>query len=150
MLNFEMRVRAVAAHLTDSQEAGCSTHPPATKKPNMSTLTLTLKQKFADDIFSGDKTQEFREIRPTNANKYCEFDEDGELIAPKKYEAITFYVGKHEKDMPHFTIEVIETEINIFEDEETGELATFDHDGEEYIQSQVVYTLGKILNKHKC
>ena len=43
----------------------------------MEILTLIIKQKFFDEILSGKKTQEFREIRPTTQKKYCQLDADG-------------------------------------------------------------------------
>lgn len=112
-------------------------------------LTLTLKQKFADEIFAGTKDKEYREIRPQNAKKYCEFDENGDLTGAKPIKTITFYVGRHQKGMPYFTIEVLSSEIELFEDKD-GELIVYEHEEEEYIQAQIVYSLGKILNKHNC
>ena len=43
----------------------------------MEILTLIIKQKFFDEILSGNKTQEFREIRPTTQKKYIQHDADG-------------------------------------------------------------------------
>lgn len=40
----------------------------------MNILTLIIKQKFFDEILSGKKTQEFREIRPNTQSKYCRLD----------------------------------------------------------------------------
>lgn len=36
----------------------------------MNILTLSIKQKYFDEILAGKKTHEYREIRPTNAKKY--------------------------------------------------------------------------------
>ena len=36
----------------------------------MNVLTLSIKQKFFDEILAGNKTQEFREIRPNTSQKY--------------------------------------------------------------------------------
>lgn len=71
----------------------------------MKVLDLIVKQKFFDEILSGEKNQEFREIRPTTAKKYIRYvcggkeygdpgdlPEDGEVgVVPVKYDAIRFY-----------------------------------------------------------
>lgn len=72
----------------------------------MKVLDLIVKQKFFDEILSGEKNQEFREIRPTTAKKYIRYvcggkeygdpgdlPEDGEVgVVPVKYDAIRFTV----------------------------------------------------------
>ena len=45
----------------------------------MKTLTLVIKQKWFDLIMSGEKTSEYRELTPYNANRLSELDEDGYL-----------------------------------------------------------------------
>ena len=66
----------------------------------MEILQLIIKQKYFDEILSGTKTQEFREIRPNTQKKYCELDEEGYckevdgILIPRKYDAIQFSVGK--------------------------------------------------------
>ena len=68
----------------------------------MNILTLSIKQKYFDEILAGKKTHEYREIRPTNAKKYitylcggkeyptdAELPEEGEVeLKPIKYDAI--------------------------------------------------------------
>ena len=68
----------------------------------MKTLTLSIKQKYFDEILAGKKTHEYREIRLTNAKKYitylcdgkeyaadAELPEEGEVfVQPIKYDAI--------------------------------------------------------------
>ena len=39
----------------------------------MNILTLSIKQKYFDEILAGKKTHEYREIRPTNAKKYITY-----------------------------------------------------------------------------
>ncbi|HRY32097.1 MAG TPA: ASCH domain-containing protein [Bacteroidales bacterium] len=114
----------------------------------MSELTLVLKQKWFDAILQGEKKDEHREIRPRNANRYCDFEADGKLIGPKNYDTIKFFMG-YETDRPHMTVEVKSAEVVFFEDE-SGELITYEEDGIEYIEAEVVYQLGRLLNKHNC
>ena len=46
----------------------------------MEILTLIIKQKFFDEILSGKKKQEFREIRPNTQKKYCQLDAEGHPV----------------------------------------------------------------------
>lgn len=39
----------------------------------MNVLTLSIRQKYFDEILTGKKTQEFREIRPSNSSKYIRY-----------------------------------------------------------------------------
>lgn len=39
----------------------------------MNVLTLSIKQKFFDEILAGKKIQEFREIRPNTSQKYIRY-----------------------------------------------------------------------------
>ena len=48
----------------------------------MNILTLSIKQKYFDEILAGKKTHEYREIRPTNAKKYITY-----LCGGKEYPA---------------------------------------------------------------
>lgn len=113
----------------------------------MEILTLIIKQKFFDEILSGKKTQEFREIRPTTQKKYCQLDADGYcvekdgVLQPKRYDAIQFFVG-YNKDRASALVEVKDAQIELFEDE------NHTYQGEIYLAAQVVYDLGKVIEKH--
>ena len=118
----------------------------------MEILTLIIKQKFFDEILSGKKTHEFREIRPTTQKKYCQLDADGYcvekdgVLQPKHYDAIRFYVG-YNKDRASALVEVKDARIELFEDENHN-LIEYEYNGEPYLAAQVVYDLGKVLDKH--
>ena len=107
----------------------------------MEILTLIIKQKFFDEILSGKKTQEFREIRPTTQKKYCQLDADGYcvekdgVLQPKHYDAIQFFVG-YNKDRASALVEVKDAKIE------------YTYQGEIYLAAQVVYDLGRIIEKH--
>lgn len=118
----------------------------------MKILTLIIKREFFDRILSGEKTQEFREIRPNTQKKYCELDEEGYckevdgILQPRKYDAIQFYVG-YNKDRESALVEVKGARIELFEDENHN-LIEYEYNGEPYLAAQVVYDLGRVIDKH--
>lgn len=118
----------------------------------MKVLTLIIKQKYFDEILAGTKTQEFREIRPSSQSKYCELDEEGfckevdGVFIPKKYDAIKFYVG-YNKDRASALVEVKGANIELFVDE-NDEFIELEQNGEPYLAAQIVYDLGRIIEKN--
>lgn len=115
----------------------------------MSTLTLQIKREFLDKILSGKKKEEFREIRPNNSKKYIEYfdpgDGEGEDVRPRKYDQIQFFNG-YNKDRPELIIELKDAEIEYIVDKE-GNFVEYVENDETYVQSQMVYSLGKIISK---
>lgn len=117
----------------------------------MKILTLIIKQVHFDAILSGEKKQEFREIRPTTMNKYCQVDNEGFVVEKDgivqtiKYDAIRFYVG-YNKDRATALVAVKNANVEVFIDE-NDEIITFDHEGETFTAAQIVYDLGKVLEK---
>lgn len=113
----------------------------------MSTLTLQIKREFLDKILSGEKTEEFREIRPKNSKKYIEYiqAENDEDVQPIQYKQIQFFNG-YAKDRPEVMIKVKKSIIQIIEDE-NGEDIVYEEDGQEYVVAQMVYSLGKIISR---
>lgn len=126
----------------------------------MKELQLIIKQKYFDEIIAGIKKQEFREIRPTTSKKYINYlcggkeysnpDElpDGDVveIKPINYDAIRFYVG-YNKDRASALVEVTGATVEFFVDE-NGEDIVYEYKGEEYLAAQMVYDLGKIIEKN--
>ena len=112
----------------------------------MTVLTLSIKQKFFDQILSGEKTQEFREIRPKSEDRYCEFSADRQtLIGPKKYDQIKFVTGQFKGTRPFAIVEVAGAEIVVLVDEH-DEPIVYTEDGVECVACEVVYTLGQVLS----
>ena len=124
----------------------------------MKILNLIIKQVYFDAIIRGEKTQEFREVKPTTIKKLLQLDEEGfEVIdehgnsQPIHYDAIRFYVG-YNKDRDSALVEVKDAHCEIFVDEndepiewevinpKTGKT-------EYWCAEQVVYDLGKVLEK---
>ena len=118
----------------------------------MKILTLIIKQKYFDEILAGTKTQEFREIRPSSQSKYCELDEEGfckevdGVFIPRKYDAIRFYVG-YNKNRASALVEVKDANIELFVDE-NDEFILQVQDCIEYYKSQIVYDLGRVIEKN--
>lgn len=97
----------------------------------MNILTLSIKQKYFDEILAGKKTHEYREIRPTNAKKYitylcggkeypadAELPEEGEIeLKPIKYDAIKLLTGAYTGKRPYIIVEVKVAEAVILTDE---------------------------------
>lgn len=130
----------------------------------MKILTLSIKQKYFDEILAGKKTQEFREVRPNNSKKYiiyelngkrvfnpddipAEAEEQGELnVVPVKYDAIKFLTGEYKGKRPYIIVEVKDANIEFFCDEEGNDI-TYEYNGETYVAAQMVYDLGKVIEK---
>lgn len=112
----------------------------------MTECQLIIKQRYFDQIISGEKKLETREIRPNTANKYCEFDADGNLTGARKYDALRLFNGC-ETNRPTALVEVESAEIVLLEDE-NGELITYTENNQEYVAAQVDFYLGKIIETH--
>ena len=125
----------------------------------MKTLHLNLKKKWFDMILSGEKKEEYREIKPSivsllfdwrNVANTREFIVDTLLhnnedvlcwSCLKNYDTITFSNGmKSIDEVPRFEIEFEEIEIK------TGRTEW----GAEKFKLYFVLKLGKILNKQNC
>ncbi len=74
-------------------------------------LTLNIKDLFFQEILSGEKTIEYREIKQTTINKYTYIDQaDGKRYL-RPYDVIRFYVG-YNKDRDSALVEVTDTTYN--------------------------------------
>lgn len=113
----------------------------------MKTLTLQIKKEFLDQILSGKKKEEFREIRPSNSKKYIEYfnAEGDEDVKPKQVDRIQFFNG-YKAYRPEVIIEVKAAEIEYIVDDD-GEFIEYEENGEMYLTAQMVYSLGKIVSK---
>lgn len=82
----------------------------------MKFLQLTIKKKWFDMILSGEKTEEYREIKPHWITRLT--NQRGETARPQstwkinKIDAVCFYNGAYySKDLPNFAISVDSVEI---------------------------------------
>ena len=125
----------------------------------MKVLTLIIKQRYFDEILSGEKKVETREIRPNTASRYIEYfnPETGEAyaspdeIAPDapldarciKYDALKLCVG-YAADRPTALVKVTGAEYFILTDSD-GKDIVYTHKGREYVAAQIDYSLGDII-----
>lgn len=126
----------------------------------MKTLTLSIKQNFFDEIIAGTKREEFREITLKNRRKYFNYvcggkefkdendlPEEGEVgISPIKYDVIKFYTGAYKGKRPFAVVEIKNAEVQIITDEDGKDIVCIE-DGEEYLQAQMAYKLGKVIDR---
>ncbi len=119
----------------------------------MSNLTLSIKQQYFDEIKIGTKTIETRDLKPKNNKKYLLHDEndnvliseDG-IILTRSYKTITFLTGAYKGTRPKMVVEVVSSEVVLFEDEKGELILLKDENQEEYYASVIEYKLGKVLN----
>ena len=135
----------------------------------MKTLTLNLKRIYFDQILSGEKTHEYRDIFPENAKKFVYYtigdrtfaaDEElpteeecpGDIIPhPVKYDCIKFLTGAYSGKRPYMVVEVKDAQINFIKDENGEQIIVLDEaTGIEFFAAQLDYTLGKIMEKYDC
>jgi len=119
---------------------------------NMKILNLIVTQAWFDEIMSGKKKQEFRDIKPTTQKRYCEVDSEGYCkthngrIVPRHYDAIRFCAG-YRKDRDTAIVKIKKTQIDLVEDD-MGNLITDYYKGEEYYAALAIYDLGEILESN--
>ena len=126
----------------------------------MKILTLSIKQKYFDEILTGKKNVETREIRPSTAKKYivyecngkeyaadAELPEEGDIdVKPIQYDAIKLLTGEYKGKRPYIIVECKGAKVYFLTDDKGNDL-TYQYNGEEYIASQIDYSLGKVLEK---
>lgn len=124
-------------------------HPETGK--TMKVLNLAIEKQELDRILNGEKTQECREIHPSNLARYIELDEEGferededQTSVPIIYDAIQF-VTFDTPEPESAIVEVTGTWTQMFTREEDGELILYKYQGQDWIAEQVIYELGKIL-----
>lgn len=131
----------------------------------MNVLALTIKQEPFNEILSGEKKEEFRELRPTmycsrflvyrgDDNKVYKMASqvpDGIDCKPEivTYDAIKFITGEQKGKRPYMIVEVQDAQIEVITDEK-DEVITYEQDGMTYALAQMVYSLGDIIEKFNC
>jgi len=125
----------------------------------MNILTLSIKQKYFDEILAGTKKTETREVRPNNFKRYCRYlyegieyinideipGDDPVGIIPLKYDALKLITGAYNlPKRPYMIVEVEDAETFDIVDED-GNNRIYEVDGKEYAMVDIDYHLGKIL-----
>lgn len=131
-------VDTIIAKIVDGTIAGYAYNPdlqcleqqvvkqyPAYDTTGMKVLTLNIKKVYFDEIMSGHKTTEYRELKQITLNRYTYVDEaDGKRYL-RRYDALRLFVGYH-KDRESALVQVVDTT---------------------YANGMVEYHLGAILEK---
>lgn len=127
----------------------------------MKILTLSIKQANFDEILSGEKTQEFREVTPTTQKRYLKFSCDGKIYddfgdVPRdageieaefiKYDAIKFLTGAYKGKRPFAIVEIKDIAVDFITDENDNQVE-YEDNGKMYSLMDMTYTLGKILER---
>ena len=131
----------------------------------MKVLALTIKQQPFNEILTGEKTEEVRELRPTMyCSRYVVYrGDDGKVykmasLVPKgvdckpeivKYDALKLITGEQKGTRPYLIVEVKSAQIEVITDEDDN-VITYEKDGMTYAMAQIVYKLGKVLDKFNC
>jgi hypothetical protein len=74
----------------------------------MKVLTLNIKKVYFDEIMSGKKKIEYRELKQTTLNKYTYIDESDGKRYLRRYDALRLFVGYH-KDRESALVQVTDT-----------------------------------------
>jgi len=74
----------------------------------MKVLTLNIKKVYFDEIMSGKKKIEYRELKQTTLNKYTYLDESDGKRYLRRYDALRLFVGYH-KDRESALVQVTDT-----------------------------------------
>ncbi|MDR0754886.1 MAG: ASCH domain-containing protein [Prevotellaceae bacterium] len=141
-------------------------------KKDMKILTLSIKQKYFDEILAGTKKVETREITPLNSHKYGvyviyegdkavaelkttkELEEYGsestaeEFVfefVPKKYDALKLITGAYNLPKRPYMIVEVKDENLFWEADEDGNQITYELNNITYVMTIIDYTLGKVL-----
>ena len=113
----------------------------------MTQLYLTIKKVWLDQILSGKKKKEYRDIKPGLQSRYLQLDKDGYCIKkngeflPREYDQILFKCGEQ-----RVIVEVLGAKVNILRDNK-GKVIFHEKGNDRFYAAQVVYDLGKILQR---
>lgn len=125
----------------------------------MNILTLSIKQKYFDEILAGTKTVERREIRPSNVEKYVSFicdgkeyereedvpDGDSEVtVKAKLYDRLKLVTGEYKGKRPYIIIEVKDSRVEFLFDK-NGDFVMATEKGKEYAIAHIEFELGNIV-----
>lgn len=114
----------------------------------MNELTLTVTREDYDEILNGRRTEIYQEVTPYNVKQLLQRDDHGKIVRneygnsePIQYKYIRFCTGVG-PERESFKILVKGAYTVLLADEETDELITINHDGQEFISEEVTYELG--------
>lgn len=129
----------------------------------MKVLTLSIKRKPFDDILSGKKDFERREIRPSNVTNYVSFIVDGKeyekeedvpegdsevMVKAKSYDRLKLVTGEYKGKRPYLIVEIKDARVEFLYDE-NGDFIIGMEKGKEYAIAHIVFELGNIVETFK-
>lgn len=129
----------------------------------MNVLTLSIRQKPFDDILSGKKDFERREIKPSNVINYVSFVVDGKeyekeedvpegdsevMVKAKSYDRLKLVTGEYKGKRPYLVVEVKDAHVEFLYDE-NGDFIIGTEKGKEYAIAHIVFELGNIVETFK-
>ena len=129
----------------------------------MKELKLEIKQKPFDDILSGKKDFERREITPKNVVDYVSFVVDGKeyekeedipegdsevMVKAKSYDRLKLVTGEYKGKRPYLIIEVKDARVEFLYDE-NGDFIISKKGGKEYALAYIIFELGNIAETFK-
>ena len=96
----------MAGRTSDEQET-----PRCFNTKGLNVLTLNIRKANLDEIISGDKKIERRDLKQTNLNKYTYIDESDNKRYLRRYDALRLNVG-NDKNRESAIVEIIDTIYN--------------------------------------
>lgn len=122
-------------------------------KEGKTVVTYIIKQHWFDEIMSGRKKKEYRELKPTTLKKLVKLDKKGDLVldenenaVPIHYDAMLLFVG-YQKVRDSALVEITGEKEEIFLNEKGEEVYEVLEDGSRFYPSQIAYDLGRVLCK---
>lgn len=122
-------------------------------KEGKTVVTYIIKQHWFDEIMSGRKKKEYRELKPTTLKKLVKLDKKGDLVldenenaVPIHYDAMLLFVG-YQKVRDSALVEITGEKEEIFLNEKGEEVYEVLEDGSRFYPSQIVYDLGRVFCK---
>lgn len=168
-LGYYRGVEQWSARYFDLVEVRGSNPCPATMNINlkndtiMNILPLSIKQKYFDEILSGKKDFERREIKPSNVENYVSFIVDGKeyereedipdgdsevMVKAKSYDKLKLVTGEYKGKRPYLIVEVKDARVEFLYDE-NGDFIIGMEKGKEYALAYIIFELGNIVETFK-
>ena len=110
-------------------------------KKNENELYLVLQKKYFLEILKGEKKEEFRAFTDFYMDRLCLFNDAGDWVDVKKFDAVRFQLG-YTKNAPQILVEFKEITLEVDEKDENEELNSEN--------CNFVIHLGEILEKINC
>lgn len=98
------------------------------------THDLIIKQKHLEEIVSGAKKEEYRDVTDRLLKQVCDLDSEGNATGYKPIKTLRLFAG-YKKDRKFAVVEVRDIELDVY----------LDDDGNETEDEYFVFVLGKVV-----